>query len=150
MFISRVAPHLSLLCALQTPGQSLSESLLPVFPTRCSSLNVKPAADNTQPPQHWSQSWKSSSSLVIHQCPHIRAGSSLAQNLRCKNVLEIRRWKMNRHKYKKLLKRTKFLRRRWMAGGKRSRSKRFEKDLQRIWMIFNKQSKVSERLKSTD
>uniref|UniRef100_A0A8C8CM62 Ribosomal protein mS38 C-terminal domain-containing protein n=1 Tax=Oncorhynchus tshawytscha TaxID=74940 RepID=A0A8C8CM62_ONCTS len=54
------------------------------------------------------------------------------------------------HKYKKLLKRTKFLRRRWMAGGKRSRSKRFEKDLQRIWMIFNKQSKVSERLKSTD
>lgn len=32
--------------------------------------------------------------------------------LSCKNVLEIRRRKMNRHKYKKLLKRTKFLRRR--------------------------------------
>lgn len=32
--------------------------------------------------------------------------------LNCKNVLEIRRRKMNRHKYKKLLKRTKFLRRR--------------------------------------
>lgn len=32
--------------------------------------------------------------------------------LNCKNVLQIRRRKMNRHKYKKLLKRTKFLRRR--------------------------------------
>lgn len=32
--------------------------------------------------------------------------------LSCKNVLEIRRRKMNRHKYKKLLKRTKFQRRR--------------------------------------
>lgn len=34
--------------------------------------------------------------------------------LSCKNVLEIRRRKMNRHKYKKLMKRTKFLRRRVM------------------------------------
>ncbi len=32
--------------------------------------------------------------------------------LNCKNVLQIRRRKMNRHKYRKLLKRTKFLRRR--------------------------------------
>lgn len=40
--------------------------------------------------------------------------------LKCKNVLEIRRRKMNRHKYKKLLKRTKFLRRRVLEGrGKR-------------------------------
>lgn len=36
--------------------------------------------------------------------------------LSCKNVLEIRRRKMNRHKYKKLLKRTKFLRRRVKDG----------------------------------
>lgn len=36
--------------------------------------------------------------------------------LKCKNVLEIRRRKMNRHKYKKLLKRTKFLRRRVLEG----------------------------------
>lgn len=35
--------------------------------------------------------------------------------LSCKNVLEIRRRKMNRHKYKKLMKRTKFLRRRVMV-----------------------------------
>lgn len=35
-----------------------------------------------------------------------------ATPLNCKNVLEIRRRKMNRHKYKKLIKRTKFLRRR--------------------------------------
>ena len=36
--------------------------------------------------------------------------------LNCKNVLEIRRRKMNRHKYKKLMKRTKFLRRRVLHG----------------------------------
>lgn len=36
--------------------------------------------------------------------------------LSCKNVLEIRRRKMNRHKYKKLMKRTKFLRRRVKEG----------------------------------
>lgn len=36
--------------------------------------------------------------------------------IKCKNVLEIRRRKMNRHKYKKLLKRTKFLRRRVLEG----------------------------------
>uniref|UniRef100_A0A674B380 Aurora kinase A-interacting protein-like n=1 Tax=Salmo trutta TaxID=8032 RepID=A0A674B380_SALTR len=77
-------------------------------------------------------------------------------------MLEIWRRKMNRHKYKKLLKRTKFLRRRVLDGRRKNNQKRFEKDLQRIWMraglkksqeewntlrIFNKQSKVSERLK---
>lgn len=41
-------------------------------------------------------------------------GSPVA--IKCKNVLEIRRRKMNRHKYKKLLKRTKFLRRRVLEG----------------------------------
>ncbi|MBN3279157.1 AKIP protein, partial [Polyodon spathula] len=40
--------------------------------------------------------------------------------LLCKNVLEIRRRKMNRHKYKKLLKRSKFLRRR-VSEGRRKR-----------------------------
>uniref|UniRef100_A0A8C7CWQ7 Uncharacterized protein n=1 Tax=Oncorhynchus kisutch TaxID=8019 RepID=A0A8C7CWQ7_ONCKI len=65
----------------------------------------------------------------------------LPPHLHCKNVLEIRRWKMNRHK--KLL----FLRRRVLDGGRKKKQKHFEKDLQRIWMIFNKQSKVSERLK---
>ncbi|XP_037102255.1 aurora kinase A-interacting protein isoform X2 [Syngnathus acus] len=54
--------------------------------------------------------------------------------LACKNVLEIRRRKMNRHKYKKLLKRTKFLRRRVRESRGRKKQKRFEKDLKRIWM----------------
>lgn len=53
---------------------------------------------------------------------------------KCKNVLEIRRRKMNRHKYKKLLKRTKFLKRRVMEGRGRKKQKRFEEDLKRIWM----------------
>lgn len=43
--------------------------------------------------------------------PVVEDGES-STPLNCKNVLEIRRRKMNRHKYKKLLKRTKFLRRR--------------------------------------
>lgn len=46
--------------------------------------------------------------------------------LKCKNVLEIRRRKMNRHKYKKLLKRTKFLRRRVLEGrGKKKQVRLF-------------------------
>uniref|UniRef100_A0A668A0E4 Small ribosomal subunit protein mS38 n=1 Tax=Myripristis murdjan TaxID=586833 RepID=A0A668A0E4_9TELE len=56
-----------------------------------------------------------------------------AAPLSCKNVLEIRRRKMNRHKYKKLLKRTKFLRRRVLEGRGKKKQRRFEKDLKRIW-----------------
>uniref|UniRef100_A0A1A7XTG7 Small ribosomal subunit protein mS38 n=1 Tax=Iconisemion striatum TaxID=60296 RepID=A0A1A7XTG7_9TELE len=56
-----------------------------------------------------------------------------ATPVRCKNVLEIRRRKMNRHKYKKLQKRTKFLRRKIMEGRGRKKQKRFEEDLKRIW-----------------
>ncbi|MBN3317179.1 AKIP protein, partial [Atractosteus spatula] len=54
--------------------------------------------------------------------------------LSCKNVLEIRRRKMNRHKYKKLLKRTKFLRRRVIEGRRKRKQGRFERDLKRIWV----------------
>uniref|UniRef100_A0A8C5J6X1 Aurora kinase A interacting protein 1 n=1 Tax=Junco hyemalis TaxID=40217 RepID=A0A8C5J6X1_JUNHY len=46
---------------------------------------------------------------------------------------QIRRRKMNRHKYKKLLKRRKFIRRRVKEGRKRKRQIKFEKDLERIW-----------------
>lgn len=53
--------------------------------------------------------------------------------LTCKNVLEIRRRKMNRHKYRKLRKRTKFLRRRVLESRGRKKQKRFEEDLNRIW-----------------
>lgn len=48
--------------------------------------------------------------------PVLEDGEGTAAPLSCKNVLEIRRRKMNRHKYKKLLKRTKFLRRRVLEG----------------------------------
>ncbi|NWT59824.1 AKIP protein, partial [Erythrocercus mccallii] len=53
--------------------------------------------------------------------------------VRCRNVLKIRRRKMNRHKYKKLLKRRKFIRRRIKEGRKKKRQIKFEKDLERIW-----------------
>lgn len=61
-----------------------------------------------------------------------REGTSTPMS--CKNVLEIRRRKMNRHKYKKLQKRTKFLKRRVLEGRGRKKQKRFEEDLKRIWM----------------
>lgn len=48
--------------------------------------------------------------------PVLEDGEGSATQLECKNVLEIRRRKMNRHKYRKLQKRTKFLRRRVLDG----------------------------------
>lgn len=48
--------------------------------------------------------------------PIMEDGDGSTTPIKCKNVLEIRRRKMNRHKYKKLLKRTKFLRRRVLEG----------------------------------
>lgn len=48
--------------------------------------------------------------------PVMEDGEGSATPLSCKNVLEIRRRKMNRHKYNKLLKRTKFLRKRVLEG----------------------------------
>ncbi|KAM6925503.1 small ribosomal subunit protein mS38 [Xenentodon cancila] len=65
--------------------------------------------------------------------PVLEEGEGSATPLSCKNVLEIRRRKMNRHKYKKLLKRTKFLRKRVMEGRGKKKQKRFEVDLKRIW-----------------
>ncbi|CAN9516011.1 unnamed protein product [Ophioblennius macclurei] len=66
--------------------------------------------------------------------PVVEDGEGSATPVRCKNVLQIRRRKMNRHKYKKLQKRTKFLRRRVMEGRGKKKQKRFEEDLERIWM----------------
>lgn len=65
--------------------------------------------------------------------PVMEDGEGLATPLMCKNVLKIRRRKMNRHKYKKLQKRTKFLRRRVLEGRMKKKQKRFEEDLKRIW-----------------
>ncbi|CAN8198714.1 unnamed protein product [Coccothraustes coccothraustes] len=58
---------------------------------------------------------------------------ALSDRVHCRNVLKIRRRKMNRHKYKKLLKRRKFIRRRIKEGRKKKRQIKFEKDLERIW-----------------
>ncbi|XP_068604298.1 small ribosomal subunit protein mS38 [Brachionichthys hirsutus] len=65
--------------------------------------------------------------------PAVGDGDGAATPLGCKNVLEIRRRKMNRHKYKKLHKRTKFLRKRVLDGRKKRKQKRFERDLKRLW-----------------
>ncbi|CAI5775694.1 Hypothetical predicted protein [Podarcis lilfordi] len=46
--------------------------------------------------------------------------------MECKNILKIQRRKMNRHKYRKLMKRTKFLRKKVMEGQRRRKQKRFE------------------------
>ncbi|KPP59287.1 aurora kinase A-interacting protein-like [Scleropages formosus] len=60
-------------------------------------------------------------------------GSEGSAPLLCKNVLKIRRRKMNRHQYKKLLKRTRFRIRKVRLGRSRKKQKRFERDLKRIW-----------------
>ncbi|KAG8002499.1 Aurora kinase A-interacting protein [Nibea albiflora] len=65
--------------------------------------------------------------------PVVEDGEGSATPLSCKNVLEIRRRKMNRHKYRKLQKRTKFLKRRVLFGRRKKKQKQFEEDLKRIW-----------------
>lgn len=57
-----------------------------------------------------------------------------ATPMQCKNVLKIRRRKMNHHKYRKLVKRTRFLRRKVREGRLKKKQIRFEKDLKRIWL----------------
>ncbi|NXJ48685.1 AKIP protein, partial [Spizaetus tyrannus] len=78
--------------------------------------------------------------LQRYDCPTSVEGAdveegegTLNNKLQCKNVLKIRRRKMNRHKFKKLLKRRKFVRRRIKEGRKKKRQVKFEKDLERIW-----------------
>ncbi|XP_060913697.1 aurora kinase A-interacting protein [Labrus mixtus] len=65
--------------------------------------------------------------------PVSEEGEGSATPLQCKNVLEIRRRMMNRHKYRKLQKRTKFLRRGVMESRGRRKQRRFEEDLKKIW-----------------
>ncbi|XP_042371644.1 aurora kinase A-interacting protein-like [Plectropomus leopardus] len=65
--------------------------------------------------------------------PVLEDGEGAATPLSCKNVLKIRRRMMNRHKYRKLRKRTKFLRRRVLESRGKKKQKRFEEDLKRIW-----------------
>ncbi|XP_056398515.1 aurora kinase A-interacting protein isoform X2 [Hyla sarda] len=53
--------------------------------------------------------------------------------MQCKNVLKIRRRKINKHKYKKLQRRIKFLRKKVLDKRRVRRQKNFEKDLEKIW-----------------
>ncbi|KAM4652361.1 small ribosomal subunit protein mS38 isoform 2-T2 [Discoglossus pictus] len=75
-----------------------------------------------------------------YECPShqdsedIDEGREERTAIQCKNVLKIRRRKMNKHKYQKLQKRTKFLKRKINDGRRRRRQARFEKDLKKIWM----------------
>lgn len=61
----------------------------------------------------------------LYECPPSQAGEGAKQgdegtqgapSMQCKNVLKIRRRKMNHHKYRKLVKRTRFLRRKVREG----------------------------------
>ncbi|XP_071333082.1 small ribosomal subunit protein mS38 [Trachinotus anak] len=56
-----------------------------------------------------------------------------ATPLSCKNVLKIRRRKMNRHKYKKLQKRIRFVKKRVLESRGKKKQRKFEADLKRIW-----------------
>ncbi|XP_063799091.1 small ribosomal subunit protein mS38 [Pseudophryne corroboree] len=74
-----------------------------------------------------------------YECPTHQdidhTGEDIGQRdvMQCKNVLKIRRRKMNRHKYKKLQKRIKYLRRKIMDKRRVRKQKEFERDLKRIW-----------------
>ncbi|XP_029435029.1 aurora kinase A-interacting protein [Rhinatrema bivittatum] len=72
---------------------------------------------------------------IQYDCPHQNMGEAGEDHskVQCKNVLKIRRRKMNRHQYKKRQKRTKFLRRKILDGRRKKRQKAFERDLKRIW-----------------
>ncbi|XP_005404282.1 PREDICTED: aurora kinase A-interacting protein [Chinchilla lanigera] len=79
----------------------------------------------------------------FYECPpsqveegtkQVDEGAWDAPQMQCKNVLKIRRRKMNHHKYRKLVKRTRFLRRKVREGRLKRKQMKFEKDLKRIWL----------------
>ncbi|XP_063287680.1 small ribosomal subunit protein mS38-like [Pelobates fuscus] len=77
--------------------------------------------------------------IVYYECPTQQDTEDMDEDredrgaVHCKNVLKIRRRKMNKHKYKKLMKRTKFLSRKIRDGRRLRKQAKFEKDLKRIW-----------------
>ncbi|XP_014406710.1 aurora kinase A-interacting protein [Camelus ferus] len=79
----------------------------------------------------------------LYECPASHVGEGAEQGVKevweapqmqCKNVLKIRRRKMNHHKYRKLVKRTRFLRRKVREGRLKRKQIKFERDLRRIWL----------------
>ncbi|XP_004483409.2 small ribosomal subunit protein mS38 [Dasypus novemcinctus] len=82
-------------------------------------------------------------SAQLYECPPSKMGEEAEQgyegvwdtpHVQCKNVLKIRRRKMNHHKYRKLVKRTRFLRRKVREGRLRRKQLKFENDLKRVWL----------------
>ncbi|CAJ1084695.1 aurora kinase A-interacting protein [Xyrichtys novacula] len=65
--------------------------------------------------------------------PVLEEGEGSVTPLQCKNVLKTRRRRMNRHKYRKLQKRTKYLKRKVLENRGKRKQKQFERDLRRIW-----------------
>lgn len=79
----------------------------------------------------------------LYECPPSQVGEGAEQGgegipsapgMQCKNILKIRRRKMNHHKYRKLVKRTRFLRRKIREGRLKRKQIKFERDLKRIWL----------------
>ncbi|XP_056279343.1 aurora kinase A-interacting protein [Pseudoliparis swirei] len=95
------------------------------------SYSLPPLLEDAQPQENARQLEEKVLPPIVVPVKEDSEGS--ATPLSCKNVLKIRRRKMNRHKYKKLLKRTKFLKARVLMGRGKKKQKRFEKDLKSIW-----------------
>lgn len=76
--------------------------------------SLPPLLESTQPPEDIGKLEEKVLPPILG--PVMEDGEGSTKAIKCKNVLEIRRRKMNRHKYKKLLKRTKFLRRKVLEG----------------------------------
>ncbi|XP_069803832.1 small ribosomal subunit protein mS38 [Dendropsophus ebraccatus] len=91
----------------------------------------KPLTSNTQEePEEHDRSYDCPTSQDSDHMGEDEGNSSVVQ---CKNVLKIRRRKINKHKYKKLQKRTKFLRKKVLDKRRARKQKYFEKDLEKIW-----------------
>ncbi|KAM9299660.1 small ribosomal subunit protein mS38 [Gastrophryne carolinensis] len=90
----------------------------------------KPLASIVQEPEDYLKAYDCPTSL---DADHTGEETGLRDVIHCKNILKIRRRKMNRHKYKKLQKRIKYLRRKVLHRRSVKKQKKFEKDLARIW-----------------
>ncbi|XP_075697051.1 small ribosomal subunit protein mS38 [Rhinoderma darwinii] len=91
----------------------------------------KPLTSNAQEePEEQERSYDCPTS---HSTGHIGEDDGDRGVVQCKNVLKIRRRKINKHKYKKLQRRIKFLRKKILDKRRVRKQKNFEKDLERIW-----------------
>ncbi|XP_053243442.1 aurora kinase A-interacting protein-like [Podarcis raffonei] len=91
----------------------------------CEKLGYEPNHQYDLPPSSWDAEGEDDSE---------EGGGELNRGkMECKNILKIQRRKMNRHKYRKLVKRTMFLRKKVIEGQCWRKQKRFERDLERVW-----------------